>query len=210
MTLRPGDNAPDFEADTTEGRIAYYAWLGNGWEGRSATRATTRRSVSPSWAKPPSSRASSASATSRSSACRWTSSRIITAGAGTSSRRRASRSVFRSSPADKKVANLYDIPQRERHLLGAQRVRERSQQEGPPDAHVSGEHRAQLRRGPQGHRLATAHRTDKYKVATPVNRRQSEDVIIVPAVSNEDAEKLFAGGWKELKPYLRVVAQPKG
>lgn len=48
------------------------------------------------------------------------------------------------------------------------------------------------------------------KVATPVNRRQSEDVIIVPAVSNEDAEKLFAGGWKELKPYLRVVAQPKG
>lgn len=51
--------------------------------------------------------------------------------------------------------------------------------------------------------------TDKFKVATPVNWVQGEDVIIVPAVSNEDAKRLFPDGWKELKPYLRLVSQPK-
>jgi alkyl hydroperoxide reductase subunit AhpC len=51
--------------------------------------------------------------------------------------------------------------------------------------------------------------TDGYKVATPVNWKQGQDVIIVPAVSNEDAKKLFPAGWKELKPYLRLVPDPK-
>jgi alkyl hydroperoxide reductase subunit AhpC len=51
--------------------------------------------------------------------------------------------------------------------------------------------------------------TDKYKVATPVNWKHGEDVIIVPAVSNDDAKKLFPGGWDEKKPYLRLVKQPK-
>ena len=51
--------------------------------------------------------------------------------------------------------------------------------------------------------------TDKHKVATPVNWKQGDDVIIVPAVSNDDAKKLVPGGWKELKPYLRVVPQPR-
>lgn len=52
--------------------------------------------------------------------------------------------------------------------------------------------------------------TDKHKVATPVNWKHGEDVIIVPAVSNEDAAKLFPNGWDEKKPYLRIVPQPKG
>ncbi len=51
--------------------------------------------------------------------------------------------------------------------------------------------------------------TDKHKVATPVNWKQGEDVIIVPAVSDEDAKSLFPQGWKALKRYLRVTAQPK-
>ena len=50
--------------------------------------------------------------------------------------------------------------------------------------------------------------TDKHKVATPANWKHGEDVIIVPAVSNEQAKDLFPGGWTEVKPYLRTVKQP--
>jgi alkyl hydroperoxide reductase subunit AhpC len=50
--------------------------------------------------------------------------------------------------------------------------------------------------------------TDKHKVATPANWKQGEDVIIVPAVTNDQAKELFPGGWTEPKPYLRTVKQP--
>jgi alkyl hydroperoxide reductase subunit AhpC len=50
--------------------------------------------------------------------------------------------------------------------------------------------------------------TAQHQVATPVNWKHGEDVIIVPAVSDEAAKEKFPGGWKTLKPYLRVVAQP--
>jgi alkyl hydroperoxide reductase subunit AhpC len=50
--------------------------------------------------------------------------------------------------------------------------------------------------------------TDKYKVATPVNWKQGEDVIIVPAVTNEQAKDMFPAGWTEHKPYLRTTPQP--
>ncbi len=51
--------------------------------------------------------------------------------------------------------------------------------------------------------------TAKHKVATPVNWKQGEDVIIVPTVSNEEAEKKFPGGWKAPLPYMRIVPQPR-
>ena len=51
--------------------------------------------------------------------------------------------------------------------------------------------------------------TAKHKVATPVNWKQGEDVIIVPAVTDEEAKAKFPNGWKALKPYLRLTAQPK-
>jgi alkyl hydroperoxide reductase subunit AhpC len=51
--------------------------------------------------------------------------------------------------------------------------------------------------------------TAKHKVATPVNWKRGEDVIIVPSVSNEEAKEKFPGGWKSPKPYLRIVPQPK-
>ena len=51
--------------------------------------------------------------------------------------------------------------------------------------------------------------TAKHTVATPVNWRQGEDVIIPPSVSDEQAKQKFPKGWKTLKPYLRVVPQPR-
>ncbi len=51
--------------------------------------------------------------------------------------------------------------------------------------------------------------TAKHKVATPVNWQQGEDVIIVPAVSDEAAKEKFPNGWKAPKPYLRIVPQPE-
>src|SRR5580765_7146061 len=50
--------------------------------------------------------------------------------------------------------------------------------------------------------------TANYKVATPVNWNNGDDVIIVPAVSNDEAKEKFPEGWKTIKPYLRVVPQP--
>jgi thioredoxin-dependent peroxiredoxin len=50
--------------------------------------------------------------------------------------------------------------------------------------------------------------TDGYKVATPVNWKPGEDVIIVPAVSDDEARGRFPRGWKALKPYLRLTPQP--
>ena len=50
--------------------------------------------------------------------------------------------------------------------------------------------------------------TAKHKVATPANWKQGEDVIIVPAVSDEDAKETYPDGWDAPKPYLRIVPQP--
>jgi alkyl hydroperoxide reductase subunit AhpC len=51
--------------------------------------------------------------------------------------------------------------------------------------------------------------TAKHKVATPANWNQGDDVIIVPSVSDDDAKEMFSGGWQTVKPYLRVVKQPR-
>jgi alkyl hydroperoxide reductase subunit AhpC len=50
--------------------------------------------------------------------------------------------------------------------------------------------------------------TANYKVATPVNWKNGEDVIIVTSVTNDEAKEKFPEGWKTVKPYLRIVAQP--
>ena len=51
--------------------------------------------------------------------------------------------------------------------------------------------------------------TAKEQVATPVNWQQGDDVVIVPAVSDEEARKKYPGGWKTPLPYIRMVPQPK-
>ena len=50
--------------------------------------------------------------------------------------------------------------------------------------------------------------TAKYKVATPANWKKGDDVVIVPAVKDEEAKKIYPDGWKTLKPYLRKVPDP--
>ena len=52
--------------------------------------------------------------------------------------------------------------------------------------------------------------TAKHKVATPANWKSGDDVVILPAVSDEDAKATYPDGWKAPKPYLRIVPQPKG
>ena len=52
--------------------------------------------------------------------------------------------------------------------------------------------------------------TAKHKVATPVNWKLGDDVIILPSVSDDDAKKVYPQGWKTPKPYIRIVPQPKG
>jgi len=51
--------------------------------------------------------------------------------------------------------------------------------------------------------------TARHKVATPVNWRQGEDVIIAGSVSDEDAKMTYPQGWKAPKPYIRIVPQPQ-
>jgi alkyl hydroperoxide reductase subunit AhpC len=51
--------------------------------------------------------------------------------------------------------------------------------------------------------------TARHKVATPVNWKQGDDVIIAGSVTNDDARKIWPSGWKEPKPYIRIVPQPK-
>ena len=51
--------------------------------------------------------------------------------------------------------------------------------------------------------------TAKHKVATPVNWKQGEDVIIAGSVSDEEAKKIYPQGWKAPRPYIRIVPQPK-
>ena len=51
--------------------------------------------------------------------------------------------------------------------------------------------------------------TARHKVATPVNWKDGDDVIILPSVSEEEAKQKYADGWKTPKPYLRIVPQPK-
>ena len=57
--------------------------------------------------------------------------------------------------------------------------------------------------------IDSAQLTANHKVATPVNWKQGEDVIIVPAVSNEEAKERFPDGWEEPLPYIRLVPQPR-
>ena len=63
--------------------------------------------------------------------------------------------------------------------------------------------------GPPTRLLNSCQLTAKHTVATPVNWKKGEDVIIPPSVSDEQAKQKYPQGWKTLKPYLRIVGQPR-
>ena len=211
MTLRLGDIAPDFEADTTEGRIRFHEWLGGSWgvlfsHPKNYTPVCTtelgytaklksefdRRNV----------KAIGLSVDKLEDHHGWSKDILETQG--------AALNFPLIADSDRKVSDLYDMI----HPNASDTFTVRSVFVIDHNKKVrltltypasTGRNFDEILRVIDSLQL-----TDKYKVATPVNWKQGEDVIIVPAVNNDDAKKLFPGGWKELKPYLRVVPQPKG
>ncbi|MGQ0620345.1 MAG: peroxiredoxin [Panacagrimonas sp.] len=211
MTLRLGDLAPDFEADTTAGPIKFHEWLGGSWgvifsHPKDYTPVCTtelgytaklkgefdKRNV----------RAIGLSVDSLEDHRGW--SKDI----------EATQNVTVNFPMiadpDMRVAHLYGMI----HPNASDRFTVRSLFIIDPKKKVrltitypasTGRNFDEVLRVIDSLQL-----TDTYKVATPVNWKQGEDVIIVPSVSGEDAKKMFPGGWNEIRPYLRVVPQPKG
>tara|TARA_R110000787_G_scaffold33475_11_gene87515 strand:- start:2381 stop:3013 length:633 start_codon:yes stop_codon:yes gene_type:complete len=210
MGLQLGDIAPDFEAPTTEGPIKFHEWLGNGWgvlfsHPKNYTPVCTtelgytaklkedfdRRGV----------KAIGLSVDKLEDHHGWSKDIEETQG--------AALNFPLIADEDRKVANLYGMI----HPNASDTLTVRSVFVIDHNKKIrmtltypasTGRNFDEILRVIDSLQL-----TDKFKVATPVNWVQGEDVIIVPAVSNADAEKLFPGGFKEIKPYLRVVPQPK-
>ncbi|WP_281784763.1 peroxiredoxin [Sinimarinibacterium flocculans] len=211
MSLRLGDTAPDFEADTTEGRIRFHDWLGDAWgvlfsHPKNYTPVCTTELGYTAKLKPAfdarNVKAIGLSVDRLEDHHGWSRDIEETQGA-------ALNFPLIADP-DFKVSNLYGMI----HPNASDRFTVRSVFVIDPNKKVrltitypasTGRNFDEILRVIDSLQL-----TDGYKVATPVNWKAGEDVIIVPAVSNEDASKLFPQGWKELKPYLRIVPQPKG
>lgn len=211
MSLRLGDTAPDFEADTTEGRIRFHEWLGDAWSvlfshPKNYTPVCTTELGYTAKLKPAfdarNVKAIGLSVDRLEDHHGWSKDIEETQGA-------ALNFPLIADP-DFKVSNLYGMI----HPNASDRFTVRSVFVIDPNKKVrltitypasTGRNFDEILRVIDSLQL-----TDGYKVATPVNWKAGEDVIIVPAVSNEDASELFPQGWKELKPYLRIVPQPKG
>ena len=210
MSLRLGDVAPDFEADTTDGRIKFHEWLGNSWgvlfsHPKDYTPVCTTElgytaKLKDEFAKR-NVKAIGLSVDSVEDHRGWTK--------DIESTQNVKMNFPMIADPDMKVANQYGMI----HPNASDRFTVRSLFVIDPNKKVrltitypasTGRNFDEILRGIDSLQL-----TDKYKVATPVNWKKGEDVIIVPSVSNDDAKKLFPGGWNEIRPYLRVVPQPK-
>jgi len=209
MTLRLGDTAPDFEAETTEGTVKFHDYLGDSWGllfshpkdftpvcttelGAIAARKGEfdQRNV----------RLIGVSVDPLESHQGWSADIEETQGT-------APNFPLIADP-DKKVADLYDMI----HPNASDTMTVRSVFVIAPDKTIklmitypasTGRSVDELLRVVDSLQL-----TAGYSVATPVDWQQGGDVIIVPAVTDEDAKAKFPKGWKALKPYLRVTPQP--
>ena len=209
MALRLGDEAPDFTAETTEGTINFYDYLGDGWgvlfsHPKDFTPVCTTElgyvaKLKPEWDKR-NVKVIGLSVDPVDSHVKWESDIEETQGTAVN--------FPMIGDADRNVSNLYDMI----HPNANDTLTVRSVFVIGPDKKVkliitypasTGRNFDEILRV-----LDSMQLTAKYKVATPVNWKNGEDVIIVPAVSDEDAKDLFPKGFDAKKPYLRVTPQP--
>jgi alkyl hydroperoxide reductase subunit AhpC len=209
MGLRLGDDAPDFKAETTEGPIDFYDWKGDSWavlfsHPKDFTPVCTTELGYTAKLKPEFEKRNvkviGLSVDSPENHEAWANDIEETQGT------RPNFPIIADS--DRKVSDLYDMI----HPNASETTTVRSVFVIGPDNKVkltitypaaTGRNFDEILRVIDSLQL-----TANYSVATPVNWKQGEDVIIVPAVSDEDAKAKFPKGWKTLKPYLRVTPQP--
>jgi alkyl hydroperoxide reductase subunit AhpC len=209
MAVRLGDEAPDFTADTTQGQIHFYDWLGDSWgvlfsHPKDFTPVCTTELGYVAKIKPEFDKRNvkviGLSVDPVDSHEKWD--KDIEETQGT-----AVNFPMIGDP-DRKVADLYDMV----HPNANDTMTVRSVFVIGPDKKVklmitypasTGRNFDEILRVIDSLQL-----TAGYSVATPANWKDGEDVIIVPAVSDEDAKAKFPNGWKTLKPYLRVTSQP--
>jgi alkyl hydroperoxide reductase subunit AhpC len=217
MSLRINDTAPDFEAETTQGRIRFHEWIGDQWailfsHPKDFTPVCTTElgymaRIEPEFTKRNAKLIGlSADPVDRHSA--WSKDIEETQGAAVK--------YPMIGDADLKVAKLYNmLPAEEVGADGrtaANNATVRSVFIIGPDKKIklmltypmtTGRNFDEILRVLDSMQLTSAH-----KVATPVNWKNGDDVIIVPGVSDEEAKQKYPGGFRTLKPYLRLVKQP--
>ncbi len=219
MTLRIGDTAPDFSAETTEGRIRFHDWIGDSWavlfsHPKDFTPVCTTELGYMAKIKPEFDRRDvkiiGLSVDSTRDHGQWAKDIEETQGHA------PNYPVI--GDADFQVSKLYEMlpaeiegDARERTPADNQTVR--SVFVIGPDKKVklmlvypmtTGRNFDEVLRVIDSLQL-----TAKHKVSTPVNWREGEDVIIAGSVSNEQAKEIWPDGWKEPKPYIRIVPQPR-
>lgn len=209
MAIRIGDTAPDFTADTTQGPINFHEWIGDSWavlfsHPKDFTPVCTTELGEVARIKPEFDKRGvkviGLSVDPTDSHSKWAEDIRETQGT-------ALNFPLIADP-DRRIANLYDMI----HPNASETVTVRSVFIIGPDKKVKltltypascGRNFDEILRVIDSLQL-----TSEYSVATPVNWKDGEDVIIVPAVSDEEAKTKFPAGWKALKPYLRVTPQP--
>ena len=216
MALRLGDVAPDFTADTTEGKINFHEWIGNGWailfsHPKDFTPVCTTELGYMAGLKPEFDK--------RNCKIIGLSADPVTDHKNWAKDIQETQGHAPNYPiigdADLTVAKLYDmLPASEtpgkRTAVDNQTVR--SVFVIGPDKKIKAMLVYPMSTGRNFDEvlrlLDSVQLTAKHTVATPVNWKPGQDVIIPTSVSDEDAKQKFPTGWKTLKPYLRVTPQP--
>nr|WP_067292610.1 peroxiredoxin [Marinobacterium profundum] len=218
MAVRIGDEAPDFTADTTEGKLQFHSWIGDSWailfsHPKDFTPVCTTELGYMAKLKPEFERRNckiiGLSIDPVSDHHAWMGDIEETQG-------HAVNYPMIGDP-DLHIAKLYDMihpnASGDKARTAADNATIRSVFLIGPDKKVKAMLTYPMSTGRNFDEvlrlLDSCQLTAKHKVATPVNWKQGEDVIIVPAVSDADAKAKFPDGWKAPKPYLRIVPQPK-